>query len=182
MSLIPFKLSEHIIHYFFRELEGTSKKYAGREVKTIPINPNSFIGKFIISNLRKIDYPVKDISEFNMYVEIVNIRRKKYCTKQKLFKKENLNNSFVELPEEFMQDVDGMLDDLFRQNFYFFVLGYISGDDKKVLRAIRLFMDQYELWNFNFNIEQFRRLFYRMKNEGPATRLQSRDMYFAKFH
>ena len=117
-----------------------------------------------------------------MYVEIVSIRRKKYCTKQKLFKKENLNNSFVELPEEFMQDVDGMLDDLFRQNFYFFVLGYISGDDKKVLRAIRLFMDQYELWNFNFNIEQFRRLFYRMKNEGPATRLQSRDMYFAKFH
>ena len=70
MSLVPFKLSEHIIHYFFREFEGSTKKYAGREVKTIPISPQSFVGKFIISNLRKIDYPVKNIQEFNMFIEI----------------------------------------------------------------------------------------------------------------
>ena len=180
MSLVPFKLSEHLIHYFFREFEGSTKKYAGREVKTIPISPQSFIGKFIISNLRKIDYPVKNIQEFNMYIEIAQIKRKKYCTKQKLFKKENLNNSFVELPEEFMRDVDGMLDDLFRQNFYYYVLGNIQGDDKKVYRAVRKFMDNYELWEFDFNTEQLRRLFYRMHNEGPASRLQNRDMYWSR--
>lgn len=182
MNLIPFKLSEHIIHYFFREFEGTTRKYAGREVKTVSISPQSFIGKFIVSNLRQIDYPVKDISEFNMFIEIVSIKRKRFCTKQRLFKKENLSNSFVELPEEFMKDVDGMLDDIFRQNFYYYVLGQIQGDDDKVLRAIRKFMDNYELWNFDFNIEQLRRLFYRMKNEGSGSRLQNRDMYHSKFH
>ena len=182
MSLVPFKLSEHIIHYFLREFEGSTKKYAGREVKTIPISPQSFVGKFIISNLRKIDYPVKNIQEFNMFIEIACIKRKKFCTKQRLFKKENLNNSFVELPEEFMHDVDGMLDDVFRQNFYYFVLGNIQGDDKKVYRAVRKFMDHYGLWEFDFNIEQLRQLFYRMHREGPGSRLQNRDMSFAKLH
>ena len=182
MSLVPFKLSEHIIHYFFREFEGSTKKYAGREVKTIPISPQSFVGKFIISNLRKIDYPVKNIQEFNMFIEIACIKRKKFCTKQRLFKKENLNNSFVELPEEFIHDVDGMLDDVFRQNFYYFVLGNIQGDDKKVYRAVRKFMDHYGLWEFDFNIEQLRQLFYRMHREGPGSRLQNRDMSFAKLH
>lgn len=173
MNLIPFRLSPHIIHYFFQEFEGSKKKYAGREVKTISINPDSTIGKFIVSNLRKIDYPVKNIDEFNLFIEMAIISKKRYCTKQKLFKREDYSNSFVELPEEFMVDVDEMLDDLFRQNFFYFVYGYSKDSEEgKVRKGIRLFMDKYELWNFDFNIEQFRRLYYRMLEEGPATRMQ----------
>lgn len=182
MTLIPFKLSPHIIHYFFQEFEGSSKRYAGREVKTISLDPESFIGKFIVANLRKIDYPVKNISEFNLFIEMAYISRKKICTKQKLFKRETFTNSFVELPVEFMKDVDDMLDDLFRHNFYYFVEGYSKDeDDAKVRKGVRMFMDKYDLWNFDtFNIDQFTRLYYRMKNEKPGTRLQNRKMHTTK--
>lgn len=178
MNLIPFKLSPHIIHYFFQEFEGSTKRYAGREVKTIPLDPNSFIGKFIISNLRKLDYPVKDISHFSLFIEMAHISRKTYCVKQRLFKRENLTNSFVELPEEYMKDVDDMLDDLFRHNFFYFVEGYSKdASDGKVRRAIRLFMDRYQLWEFDqFNMDQLSRLYYRMRNDKPGTRLQRKKM------
>ncbi|KFC19355.1 hypothetical protein [Chryseobacterium sp. FH1] len=181
MNLIPFRLSPHLIHYFFQEFEGSVKKYAGKEVKTIKIEPDGFIGKFIVSNLRKIDYPVKNISSFNLFIEMTTIKSKRWCSKQNLFKREDLSNSYVELPAELMEDVEEMLEDILRHNFYYYVLGYIKGDDGKVMRGIRQFMDEYSLWDYEFNLSQLSRLFYRMKNEGPATRLQNKGMYHVKY-
>lgn len=181
MNLVPFKLSPHLIHYFFQEFEGSMRKYAGKEVKSISIDPDSHIGKFIISHLVKLDYPVKNISGFNLFIEMTMMKRKRFCSKQKLFKKESLVNSYVELPEEFMQDVNEMLDDMLRHNFYYYVLGYIEGDDRKVMKGIRKFMDDYQLWEFDFNIEQMRRLFYRMQKDGPASRLKNRGMHHVKY-
>lgn len=173
--LVPFKLSDHLVHYFFRELKGQSKKYGGREVKVIPIEKSSFIGKIVISALVKIDYPIKDIREFNLFLEMSDVKRVKYCNKQKLFKKEDLENSFVQVPTEFMNDINGMLDDIFRQNFFHYVYGSVKNDDSKVLPTVRQFMDEYELWNLNFDIDQLRQIYYRMKKEGPGVWLQNKD-------
>lgn len=173
--LVPFKLSEHLVHYFFRELKGHSKKYAGREVKVITIDKSSFIGKIIICNLVKTDYPVRDIKEFNLFIEMVHVKRERWCNKQKLFKKEDLENSFVELPDKFMNDINGMLDDIFRQNFYHYVLGSVKNDDTKVVPTIRKFMDEYELWNHDFDMDQLRQIYYRMHRIGAGVWLQNRD-------
>lgn len=182
MCIVPFKLSDHLVHYFFKELKGTEKKYAGLEVKLIPIDKHSFIGKIIISNIKKTDYPVKNIKDFNLFVEMKGANRLKYCSKQKLFKRENLNNSFVEVPEECMKEIDSQLDVIFRQNFYYYVLGKTEGNEAKVQTVIKKWMDEYELWNFDFDVEMLRQHFYRMKKEGPVTWLQSRDMSHLKLH
>lgn len=180
--LVPFKLSEHIIHYFFQEFKGQSRKYVGREVKIIPIDKHSFVGKYIVSNLKKTNYPTKKIREFTLFIEMANVERRYYCTKQKLFKKENLENSFVELDDEFLSDVDDMLDDLFRQNFFYYVYGSVQNDEGKVIPTIRKFFDRYNLWNLGFDVEQMRQQYYRMLRESPASRLQNRDMSHMKRH
>lgn len=178
--IVPFKLSEHLVHYFFKELKGKEKKYAGLEVKVIPIEKHSFIGKLIVSHIKKIDYPVKNIKDFNLFIEMKTSNRLKYCTKQKLFKRENLSTSFVEIPEELMTEIDSQLDEIFRQNFYFYVLGKTEGKEDKIKTVIRKWMDDYNLWNFNFDIEMMRRLFYRMRDDGPMHRLQTRDISYFK--
>lgn len=180
MCIVPFKLSDHLVHYFFKELKGEEKKYAGFQVKVIPIDKNSFIGKIIIQNIRKVDYPVKNIKDFNLYIEMQNVKRLKWCTKQKLFKRENLSSSFVELPEESMKEIDSLLDEMFRQNFFYYVFGKTEGNDAKVQTVIRKWMDDYDLWNHGFDIETLRRHYYRMLSNGPVTWLQTRDMSHTK--
>lgn len=181
MCIVPFKLSDHLVHYFFKELKGKEKKYAGLEVKVIPIDKNSFIGKIIISNIKKTDYPVKNIKDFNLYIEMKGAKQLKYCSKQKLFKRENLNTSFVEVPEECMKEIDSLLDEVFRQNFFHYVLGKTEGNDSKVQTVIKKWMDDYDLWNFGFDVEMLRQHFYRMKNKGPVIWLQTRDMSHVRF-
>ncbi len=177
--LVPFRLSDHLIHYFFREFSGMTRRYLGREVKVIPLDKNSVVGKYIIANLKKTDYPTARIREFTLFVEMANVERKMYCTKQKLFKKENLENSFVELPDEFMNDVEDFLDDIFRQNFFWFVHGSVSCG-AKVQTVIKQFMDKYNLWDLGFDVEQLRQQYYRMQNDGPASRLQNMDRSYGK--
>ena len=88
MSLIPFKIHPHLLVFFFKEFEGESRKYAGRECKAIQIPPTSSIGKYIISNLKKIDYPVKNINSFNIFIELKGLKNRSILVRQSFYKRE----------------------------------------------------------------------------------------------
>ena len=103
ISYVPFKIHPHLLVFFFKEFEGEHKKYAGRECKVIQIPPTSSIGKYIISNLRKIDYPVKNINSFNVFIELKGLKDRQIIVRQSFYKRESLVNSFLELPEEIIK-------------------------------------------------------------------------------
>lgn len=79
-----------------------------------------------------------------------------------------------------MKEIDNQLDEIFRQNFFYYVLGKTEGKEEKVQTVIKTWMDTYNLWNFGFDVDQLRQHFYRMKDKGGVTWLQTRDMSHTK--
>ena len=182
MTLIPFQIYPHLLIFFFKEFEGDSKKYAGRECKAIQIPPTSSIGKYIISNLKKIDYPVKNIDNFNIFIEIKDLKERQIIVRQSFFKRENLSNSFLELPSEIIHDINEMMDTFFRTAFFYYISGIARHNEAKIVDAISSFIEEYELYEFEYlNPVQLRALYYRMKNEGGLSRFQDQDMSKSKY-
>ncbi len=182
MSLIPFKIYPHLLVFFFKEFEGESRKYAGRECKAIQIPPTSSIGKYIISNLKKIDYPVKNINSFNIFIELKGLKNRSILVRQSFYKRENLCNSFLELPEEIIHDINEMMDTMFRTAFYYYVNGIAKHKETKIVHAISSFIEDYELYEYEYlNPVQLRALYYRMKKEGGLSRFQDQDMSKSKY-
>ena len=182
MSLIPFKIYPHLLVFFFKEFEGESRKYAGRECKAIQIPPTSSIGKYIISNLKKIVYPVKNINSFNIFIELKGLKNRNILVRQSFYKRENLCNSFLELPEEIIHDINEMMDTMFRTAFYYYVNGIAKHNETKIVHAISSFIEDYELYEYEYlNPVQLRALYYRMKKEGGLSRFQDQDMSKSKY-
>ncbi|PIE50746.1 MAG: hypothetical protein CSA38_01910 [Flavobacteriales bacterium] len=177
MNIVPLTLSKYLSHYLYQEFEGLETKYGNIKVKVISIDCHSSMGKYIISNLKRIDYPLKNLQKFNVFIELKQVKKKTYCTKQKVYKVEDYSTSFIEVPDTVMKDINQLFGDLFRQNFYFFVQGYMNGEvtKKKVENAIRFFMDKYFLWDY-FDVESLRRLYYRMLNNS-GSKIQKRSSY-----
>lgn len=182
ISYVPFKIHPHLLVFFFKEFEGEHKKYAGRECKVIQIPPTSSIGKYIISNLRKIDYPVKNINSFNVFIELKGLKDRQIIVRQSFYKRESLVNSFLELPEEIIHDINEMMDTMFRTAFYYYVSGIAKHNESKIVHAISSFVEEYELYEYEgLSAEALRRLYYRMKNEGGLSRFQDQDMSKSKY-
>lgn len=181
MILVPFKILPHLLIFFFKEFEGVHRRYAGRECKAVRLLPSSTIGKYIINNLVKIAYPVKNINSFNIFIEIENVKDRTVIVSHNVYKKECLTNSFLELPEDNIKDVNEMLDNIFRTAFYYYVSGS-SRNGQKITEAINQFISEYELYQFDFlNFEQLRQLYYRMKSEGGISRFQDQTMSWVKY-
>ena len=173
MTLVPFKIYPHLLVFFFKEFEGVSRKYCGKQCKAIQIDRTSSIGKYILSNLKKIDYPIKDISSLNNKNSII---------KHSIYKRENFSNSFVELPEEYIHDINEMMDTIFRTSFFYYISGMVRNNESKIIHAISAFIEDYELYEYEYLSEEaLKRLYYRMKKEGALTRFQDQDMSKSKY-
>lgn len=171
MSLIPFKINPDLLQYFYRDFAGQETRYAGKVVKAVSISPNSLLGRIVISQLRRIDYPVKNITGFNLFLEIDYMGSLFWDGDSKLFKKNYGKETFLSLPESAIGEINAMMEVIFRQNFFYYVEGYCISCNGRITQAIHSFMERYKLDDTNYNYEQLRRLYYRMKDDLPGSRL-----------
>lgn len=172
-NIVPLKLRPHLVCFLMKEMSGEERSFAGYRCKVFELSKYSTIGQFILDNLRKIDYPVKDIKRFNFFCDIKAVSRRRYIAQGKFYKIETLGRSFVELPEEYV----GMVNDLFEQQFRSVFFGYVSckaDTDENISKAIIRFIEKYDLYEAGVSDVALRKLYYRIKESGVISPLQGK--------
>lgn len=174
-SIVPILIRSHLVPFFFKESEGEEMAYGKKRVKAVIFPPNvSTVGRIIRLLMIKADRPL-EIKNFNLFLTISDDGNGKKYSGQ-FYKHENGRNSFLMLPQDACDDINDLLEDMFRMSFISYMNGCIENNDKAVvISAIDRFIDKYDLLEFNFSNETLRRLYYReKKNSKIIARFQTK--------
>lgn len=173
MSIVPIVIKEHLIPFFFKESEGKEVCYGNRRVKAVLFSPMvSTVGRIIRLLMIKSGRPL-NVDNFNLYLTISDDGNSKKYLGQ-FYKIENGRNSFLQLPKEANDDINDLLEDIFRMSFISYINGCVENNtDAVVISAINKFIDKYDLLEFGFSTDTLRRLYYReKKNRKIVARFQ----------
>jgi hypothetical protein len=174
MSVVPILIRQHLVPFFFKESEGEEFNYAGKRGKSVLFSPMvSTVGRIIRLLMIKSGKALK-VDNFNLYLCISDTGNgKKY--QGQFYKHESGRNSFLMLPEDANNDINDLLEDIFRMSFISYINGCVENNDDAVIRfAIDKFIDKYDLLEFGFSNETLRRLYYReKKNNKIIARFQT---------
>lgn len=165
MSVVPIKIKEHLVPFFFKETKGDEAMYLNKKVKAAIFSAEaSSVGKIIRMLMVKCGQPLK-VSNFNLFLTISDEGgTKRY--KGEFYKQESGRNSFLKLPEEANKDINDLLEDMFRMAFTSYIDGCIENNGEAVIvYAIDKFIDKYDLLEFGFCNDTLRRLYYREKEK-----------------
>jgi len=173
-SIVPIIIRPHLVPFFFKESEGKEFLYGNKKVKTALFSATvSSLGRMIRLLMVKAGKPL-NVDNFNLYLSISDDGAgKKYLGQ--FYKHENGRNSFLMLPKDANDDINDLLEDIFRMSFISYMNGCIENNDEAVIVfAIDKFIDKYDLLEFNFSNDTLRRLYYReKKNDKIISRFQS---------
>lgn len=163
MSIVPIIIRDHLVPFFFKESDGKEASYGNRKVKAVLFSPTvSSVGRVIRLLMVKSGKPL-NIDNFNLYLTISDDGNGKRYSGQ-FYKHESGRNSFLMLPKEANDDINDLLEDIFRLSFISYMNGCIeNNDDAVITQAIDKFIDKYELLEFGFSNDTLRRLYYREK-------------------
>lgn len=138
-------------------MEGEEINYLNYRAKSVTLALSSSLSKIIRISLQKADVPVK-LDNYRMLLSISDKRE----YKGSIYKINDGKKHFLSLPEEVNEDINTLLDDIFKIAFVYYVLGHSQNEDKKcVMHAINKFIDAYDLFECGFDVETLRRHFYR---------------------
>lgn len=175
MSIVPIVIREHLVPFFFQESDGEEAGYGNRKVKSVLFSPKvSTVGRIIRLLMIKAGRPL-NVDNFNLFLTISDDGNgKKYLGQ--FYKHENGRNSFLMLPKDANDDINDLLEDLFRMSFVSYMNGCVENNgDACVVLAIDKFIDKYDLLEFGFSNDTLRRLYYREKKKGKiAARFQAK--------
>jgi hypothetical protein len=175
MSIIPINIRPHLVPFFFSQSDGKEYAYANKKVKTVMYSADiSGVGKIIKRLMVKADRHL-NIDHFNLCLTITDAGGKK-SYKGEFYKFENGSNSFLRLPEDANDDINDLLEDIFRMAFTSYMMGCVeNNEDAVIIKAIDKFIDKYDLLEFGFCNETLRRMYYREKeNDKILARFQTK--------
>ena len=175
MSVVPILIRPHLVPFFFKESEGKEVVYGNRKVKAILYSANaSTVGRIIRLLMVKAGYPL-NVDNFNLFITISdNGNGKKY--QGQFYKHENGRNSFLMLPQDATDDINDLMEDMFRMSFISYMNGCVENNgDAVVVSAIDKFIDKYDLLEVGLSNDTLRRLYYReKKNSKIISRFQTK--------
>lgn len=176
MQNVPILIRPHLVPFFFKESQGKEYAYLNKKVKTVLFSPSiSTVGRIIRLLMVKSGRPV-NIDNFNLCLTVSdNAGSKKYSGQ--FYKNESGTNSFLMLPKEANDDINDLLEDMFRMSFISYINGCVENNDEAVIRAaINKFIDKYDLLEFDFSNDTLRQLYYReKKNNKILARFQTKQ-------
>ena len=157
MLHVPVHIKPHLVAFFFKETEGEEINYLNYRAKSITLAFSSSISKFLRISLQKADVPVK-LDQYRMLLSISD----KNVYKGSIYKLVDDKKHFLSLPQEVNDDINNLLEDIFRIAFVYYILGRTeSGDKNCITPAINNFIENYDLFECGFDTEGLRRYFYR---------------------
>lgn len=161
--LIPVQIRPYLIPFFFKELEGTEARYLNKKVKAVNITGVSSLGSIIRLLLVRADLP-QPIDKVSIFLHMQESLKKEY--RGTLFKVHSGKTNFLKVPEEVAKIINDLLEDYFRISFIYYLEGYKKANpNAKIRPGIEDFMEEYELYEFGFNVNMLRTLYYREKNK-----------------
>lgn len=157
-TILPVSIKPYLVHVLFKLFEGDEFHYNGKVVKGIKVDLSSTIGRWLRSHCIKANRPPK-AKFYNLVFEMPNCSTNKW--KGTAHQYVNGKNHFLYLPQEFMDDFNHLLEDLYRTRVCAFLEGYeIHGTIKQ---GIRDFMKKYDLEEYDQTLESIERLYMREK-------------------
>lgn len=171
-NIVPLVIRPHLVSFLMKEMTGESRLFAGFRCKIININTYSFVGKFVLEHLEKIDYPVKNIQKFNMFLDVKASSRRRFIASGRFYKIESMGKTYVKLPEEYVDTVNHLFEQQFRTAFFHYVDARAE-DENRITQAILQFIDKYDLFEAGITQIQLRKLFYKLKKEGLCFSIQN---------
>lgn len=175
MSVVPITVRAHLVPFFFKESEGKEYAYGNKKVKAVLFSSTvSTVGRIIRLLMIKSEKPLK-VDNFNLCLSIIDEGNGKRYQGQ-FYKHVSGRNSFLALPKEAGDDINDLLEDIFRMAFFSYVQGCIENNGEAiVVNAINKFIDKYDLLEFGFSNDTLRRLYYReKKNNKLIARYQNK--------
>lgn len=160
-TCVPVNIRPHLVKYLIEQFPAHEEaKYCGKHVKSVKIKTNSPLGKYIRAMCVKAKVPEKAVN-YNFFFSV-----EENCAEGNVYAYKNGKYSFLMFPQEFIEDLNEMLEEMFRMNFFYFVEGYrMTGQYGSRKEAIRLFIDRYELYEHGFNMETLEKTITRMSQE-----------------
>lgn len=157
MLHVPVHIKPHLVAFFFKETEGEEINYLNYRAKSITLAFSSSISKFLRISLQKADVPVK-LDHYRMLLSISD----KNVYKGSIYKLVDDKKHFLSLPQEVNDDINFLMEDIFRIAFVYYVIGRVeSGSKNCITQAIHNFIETYDLFEFGFDVEGLRRYYYR---------------------
>lgn len=172
MSLVPITINPHLVSFFFKESDSIESAYGNKRVKPMLFSTVSSIGKILRLLMVKADRP-QDVKNFNLVLSISDTPSgKKY--EGTFYKIASGRNSWLILPEEANDDINDLLEDIFKMAFISYMNGCLENNNESVIvYAIDKFIDKYDLLEFGFSNDTLRKQYYReKKNNKIVSRFQ----------
>jgi len=168
---VPVHIKPHLVAFFFREMEGEEINYLNYRAKSISLAFSSSLNKFLRISLQKADVPVK-LDNYRLLLSI----NSKNNYKGSIYKLVDGEKYFLSLPAEVNDDINNLLEDIFRIAFVYYILGRAeSGDKDCITPAIYSFIENYNLFECGFDVETLRRYYYReVEKDAVLSRLSKR--------
>ena len=175
MQIVPILIRPHLVPFFFKESEGKEFAYGKLRVKSVLLSPMvSSLGRMIRLLMVKSERYL-DIENFNVNLTVADDGNgKKY--EGKFYKHESGRNSLLMLPKEANDDINDLMEDMFRMSFISYMNGCVENNGKAgIVAAIDKFIDKYDLLEVGFSNDTLRRLYYReKKNSKIISRFQTK--------
>jgi hypothetical protein len=160
----PVTIRQHLVPFLFQELEGRESEYMSLKSKIITIYSYSTIGKFINYQMNKSN-PETKTNAFTLYLAIekkgpTNYMGSIYVSEKKTYTELLLTN-------EQNEEINDLLEDLFRISFCYYIDGALEHNpNTKLLKAIDNFIIKYDLLEAGFSRYTLKMLYYREKKKG----------------
>jgi len=168
---IPVYIKPKLIPFLVKEFYGTEARYLNKQVKAIDIDISTPLGSFIRLQMDKLDYPVKDISKFNMFLKIKDVETAHFG---RLYSYTKGQNNFLHLPKHAVDHINDYLECVFQTALFNFLDAWhycgmlTKAEGISIIEGIFHFMEKYELMEQDFNPESIRRQYYRWKNNSHS--------------
>lgn len=164
MSIVPVTIRQHLVPFFFKESDGKEARYGNRVVKSVLFSPMvSSVGR-IIRLLMVKSNNFEKIENFNLYLSVIDNPNGKNYTGQ-FYKHIAGANAILKMPEQASNDINDLLEDIFRMAFVSYINGAIEHADANVVQTIDKFIEKYDLLEFGFCNDTLRRMYYREKKK-----------------
>lgn len=172
-ELITVEIRSHLIPFFYEEMEGTMASYDGQKVKMVRLLPSSTLANYIYTQIgyEKSKNTNQAYDNFLIYLSI-KTKRFNILSGTVYIDKKGIKSE-LKMTIEQSRDLNNLLEDIFRTSMVFFINGSRLGGIT-VVQAINTFMEEYNFFEYGFEHETFRQMYYEQKNKLGLNRFQKR--------
>lgn len=170
---IPVKLRDHLIPFFFQGMEGITASHEGQKVKMIRLLPSSSLGNYLY-NLIQYEKKSNDFPNDNFLLYLSIEKKTRFVFSGTVYVDKKGVKTEMTLPIEKIREINNLLEDIFRTSLASFIDG---GRFAKltVRKGVEGFMDSYSLFEYGFDPETIRKMYYEQKQKTILARFQTRS-------